>query len=289
MIFENLKFKESLFSNFNIRQYLIEHSIAQLVGVALPSDGVIHKKTIKDPSYSVNPDLAEAFSADLDDLGRLHWLVNTRKVTTILEFGVGKSTIIFNDALLKNKSRDQKIIQGTLRRANQYECHSVDNHQKWIDEAQSKNHLDAVKYHKSELVMGNFQGRVCTYYDPLPNLCPDLIYLDGPDQFSPTGSVRGISTNHKDRMPMSADILSIEHFLTPGTLIVVDGRTSNSRFLRSNFQRDWCYWHDQECDQHYFELVEEPLGIFNRRQIDFCLGMPYFERLDEMAKLKTIK
>ena len=59
--------------------------------------------------------------------------------------------------------------------------------------------------------MGTFNGRACTYYDPLPNLCPDLIYLDGPDQFSASGDARGVSTNHKDRMPMSADILVFEH------------------------------------------------------------------------------
>ena len=29
---------------------------------------------------------------------------------------------------------------------------------------------------------------------------------------------------------MAADILSIEHFLHPGTLIVIDGRTANARF-----------------------------------------------------------
>ena len=87
---------------------------------------------------------------------------------------------------------------------------------------------------------------------------------------------------------MSADILSIEHFLVPGTLIVTDGRTANARFLKTNLQRDWYYCHDQEADQHYFELVEEPLGIYNKRQIDFCLGLSYFDRLSEMKKAKAI-
>ena len=31
---------------------------------------------------------------------------------------------------------------------------------------------------------------LCTYYDNLPNISPDLIYLDGPDQFSSIGSLR---------------------------------------------------------------------------------------------------
>jgi hypothetical protein len=287
MILENLKLINSLFGQLSLSKYVSEHNIALLVGVDLSVYGEVEKKAVKDPSHNVNPDLTESFSPELDDLGRLHWLVNKRHVTTILEFGLGKSTVVFNDALLKNKLRDQDLIQGKLRRNNQYECHSIDNYQQWIDEVKSNNALDTVIYHKSELIMGEFQGRVCTYYDPIPNLCPDFIYLDGPDQSSPVGSIRGITTNHKDRMPMSADILSIEHFLAPGTLIVTDGRTANARFLKVNLQRDWYYCHDQEADQHYFELVEEPLGIYNKRQLEFCLGESYFDRLSEMKKAKS--
>ena len=35
---------------------------------------------------------------------------------------------------------------------------------------------------------------------------------------------------------MSADILVFEHFLQPGTLIVVDGRAANARFLKTNLE-----------------------------------------------------
>ena len=81
-----------------------------------------------------------------------------------------------------------------------------------------------------------------------------------------------MTTNHPDRLPMSADILAREHILLPGTWIVVDGRTANVRFLRSNLQSGWLYFHHEEFDQHYFELAETPLGIHNKRQIDFLLG-----------------
>ena len=39
---------------------------------------------------------------ELDDLIRLHYLVTSRKVMTILEFGVGKSSIVFDHALQIN-------------------------------------------------------------------------------------------------------------------------------------------------------------------------------------------
>lgn len=279
MIWENNDLVKILFKGFNISRYILENSIAEILDIDLNEYGDLEKKNIHDASYGVNPELQEPFSAELDDLAKLHWLVKNRHVTTVLEFGLGKSTIIFNNALIHNKLKDEDFVCSNLRRNNPYECHSVDNYQKWIEEIKNKNNLERVFYHKSNLLMSCFNGRACTYYDPIPNVCPDLIYLDGPDQFSPNGDIRGITTNHKDRMPMSADILVFEHFLTPGTLIVIDGRTSNARFLKSNLQRNWCYCHDPVGDQHYFELLEEPLGIFNLRQINFCLGNSYFERL----------
>ena len=117
--------------------------------------------------------------------------------------------------------------------------------------------------------MGTFNSRIASFYDPLPNISPDLIYIDAPDLYSPAGDVRGVTTAHRDSLPMSADILAIEHFLLPGTLIVIDGRTANARFLKTNFQRNWDYYHNKEYDQHFFILDEEPLGVYNKRQLDF--------------------
>ena len=74
-------------------------------------------------------------------------------------------------------------------------------------------------------------------------------------------------------MPMACDILKYEHFLTPGTIILTDGRTANARFLKSNFQRKWIYKHDIFNDQSIFFLNEKPLGKFNKEQINF-----YFKR-----------
>ena len=102
--------------------------------------------------------------------------------------------------------------------------------------------------------MGSFNDRICTFYDSTPNVSPDLIYLDAPDQHSVLGDVGGVSTRHKDKMPMSGDILRMEHFLLPGTLIVIDGRTANARFLKANLQRNWAYDYDKNFDQHFFEL-----------------------------------
>ena len=272
--------------DFNYNDYVLKHKLAELINqkeANISND--LSKKILYPPNFSVDPTNKIAFAPEFDDLSRLHYIVRKRKVTTILEFGVGLSTTVLGNALSLNKIDFFDFSSLNLRRANLYECHSVDNYQSWIDKCKKNIPLYLLdkkfnNLHKSNLVTSEFCGRICTFYDPLPNICPDLIYLDGPDQFSAIGDVRGLSTCHQDRMPMAADILSFEHFLQPGTLIIVDGRTANARFLSCNLQRNWAHLHSHKWDQHFFELQEEPLGIYNHRMLDHCLGEDYFLRLE---------
>ena len=89
--------------------------------------------------------------------------------------------------------------------------------------------------------MTTFKDRICTQYKKLPLCNPDFIYLDGPDQFKVKEDINGISTRHKDMMPMSCDILKFEYFYTPGTIIICDGRAANAKFLKDHFKRKWKY------------------------------------------------
>ena len=148
----------------------------------------------------------------------------------------------------------------------------MDNSEHWINLVKRNYNLDRVTLHYSEVRMGQFNGRICTYYESMPNVCPDLIYLDGPGQHNAIGDIRGIHTRDMERLPMAADLLAMEHFLLPGTLIIVDGRTANARFLKVNLQRNWDYSYSRDFDQHFFELIELPLGFYNARQIEYCLG-----------------
>ena len=211
------------------------------------------------------------YPPDFGDLSRLHYLVRSRRATTVLEFGVGKSTLVLADALYKNRMEYGDEVGQLLRRTNPFQLFVVDNDSAWLE--RTREHVDKVfsnvTYTCSPCDMSTFNGRICTYYRSLPNISPDFIYLDGPSQFGVNGCIRGICTNHKDRMPMSADILAIEHFLVPGTLLVVDGRGANARFLKCNLQRQWMYSYDAEFDQHFFELNEDPLGPINRSFLQF--------------------
>ena len=270
-------------ASFDYNAYIRENSLNLLLGDnSIVSD--YSQKNIKSPTFSVDPNNTTPFPPEYDDLARLHYLVSHRKALTVLEFGVGKSTIVMGDALLKNKRSHTGQTRDVLRRINAYQIHSIDNYADYIEvvenqipEALRKEGI--CNLHYSELEMGMFMDRACTYYSKIPNVCPDIIYLDGPDQFSPKGDVRGVSTNHQDRMPMAADILTIEHFLHPSTLIIVDGRTANARFLQCNLQRNWIHCYNAEWDQHFFELQETPLGVYNKRMINFCLGDSFYNRV----------
>jgi len=193
---------------------------------------------------------------------------------SIDDFGTGYSSLVMVNALAQNaRLYSQEVNQ--LRRNNPFELHSLDNEYKYIQISENRiphNLRSHAYFHFSKVSMATFNERVCTYYDQLPLISPDFIYIDGPDQFNTVGDIAGWSTRHKDMMPMSADVLRIEHFLTPGTIMVLDGRAANARFLKCNLQRAWLYQYDELYDQHVFILDEPPLGKYNRRQLEFYKG-----------------
>lgn len=230
----------------------------------------------RDVNFTVDPKNTEPYPAGnkVGDLLRLHKLCIERRVTTVLEFGCGYSTQIFAHALVQNKKDHGEFVSKNLRRNSLFEVHAIDDLQNYVSIVERRicdPYRQQVTLHVSPVMMTTFNGRICTEYKTLPNICPDLIYLDGPSQDSAKGDINGISTRHPDRLPMSCDILKIEHFLLPGTLIVVDGRAANARFLRANMQRDWAYEHDEENEVHFFELQERPLGRYNKAQMEYCL------------------
>ena len=114
-----------------------------------------------------------------------------------------------------------------------------------------------------------FENRFATEYLNLPLCNPDFIYLDGPDQFNIKNKINNFNIGHKDMMPMVCDILKIEYFLTPGTIILSDGRSANCKFLLDHFKRNWIHKHDLTNDQHIFYLNDPCLGKFNKLQLDF--------------------
>ena len=209
----------------------------------------------------------KTYKPDNKDLESLTKIIKETGRTTILEFGVGYSTLAFQKALKYNQK-----FYGSLsryRRNNPYETHSVDTSKKYILITKKRiKDLTKTFFTHSKCKMTTFNSRICHEYEKLPLINPDFIYLDGPHQFMVQGEINGISTRHIDMPPMSCDILKIESFLTPKTIIVVDGRAANARFLKSNLLRRWSYKYCKNRDQHFFLLDEEPFGKYSRSIIN---------------------
>ncbi len=273
-----------MFDKLDYKKWCLDNRINELFGIDLSTYGTVQRKASVGIFEAANPKNKAPYPPELDDLTRLHFLVRSRKVSTILEFGVGKSTLVFADAISKNKEEYGEFYKANIRRSTPFEINVVENGKEWIKTCKKsfpKELLSFVNFNLSEAEMTTFNGRACTMYKKLPNVCPDLIYLDGPDQWAAKNDVRGISDRTVDRLPMSADILLMEPYLLPGTLIVIDGRTANARFLKNNLQRNWDYKHYRDEDISTFELIESPLGKYNETQIRFCLG-------DNAPQLKKI-
>lgn len=200
------------------------------------------------------------------------------KRLNILEFGSGSSTVIFSHSLNKNKLKYLKIVKDKIRRVAPFTMISIETYKKFAKITANilKDNLgkkaNNCKIFLSKVNMTTFDGRICTEYSRLPKFSPDFIYLDGPDQRNVSGKVNNISTDYGDYFPMSCDILKIEFFLTPGTILVVDGRAANAEFLKKHFIRNWSYKYIKEVDFHIFILTEKPLGKHNLNQINFYTG-----------------
>ena len=249
------------------KEYLIQEGLNQYINFDANAD---FKEGVFD---AVSGKLNIPFPPVIEDLARLHRLIRKRKAFTVLEFGSGLSTIVMADALSKNKADFLGLQeQPVLRNRFMFQIFSVESDKKWIEYSQSNfpNHLlEHVNFHYSEIKIDTFNGRICHFYDNLPDIVPDFIYLDGPNPKDVKGSVNGITFQCDERTVMAADILLMESILLPGTFILVDGRTNNARFLKNNFQRNFEMSWDKDDDVTSFELKEERLGKYNILGSDF--------------------
>lgn len=223
---------------------------------------------------TIDPGNMIPFAPELADLCFLHRQIRQRKVLTVMEFGVGYSTVVMAAAMKKNKEEyEQKLEQADIRCIHPFSVYSLDADPHWIETAVRRLPNDLKEFTHiihSEVYMSTFQERVCHYYRSLPDIVPDFIYLDAPGPSQVLGDVDGLSFHRcVERTPNGADILRMEPSLTPGTMIVVDGRINNVRFLAHNLQRDWDIQVDEEEDRTVMELKEPPLGIHNKRRLVF--------------------
>ena len=212
-------------------------------------------------------------SYNFNDLSRLHWLVLSRKALNILEIGSGYSTVIFADACDILSSYFKKSQE--LRLEKKFHVYSLEESKKFLNITKKRIPKNCSKYVSLILAKHKiiyYKGKYASKCLNVPNISPDFVYLDGPSQYFQKKNFEGFNFNSIARFPMSADLLMLEYFFEPGTVIIIDGRTSNARFLKHHFKRKWKYIHDEKGDIHFFELNEKPLGVYNKKKIKFCLN-----------------
>jgi hypothetical protein len=248
-------------------KYFDLFGLDQLLGLDLLKGNSDNKAvTNVDPTYVV------PYGIEIPDLCRLHWICLNRKSTQVLEFGSGYSTLVFANALSILRNGHGDWAKNNTRLQEPFKLYSVEESPDFAEITKTRlgAYLDLVDLSVRSVSLTEINGRYATLYDTLPNTIPDLIYLDGPSQYATDESIAGFSINDTFRMPMAADLLRIEYFLEPGTVILVDGRTANASFLKNNFQRNWKYMHDVEGDFHLFELQDPFLGKLNADKFNYC-------------------
>ena len=217
-----------------------------------------------------------SYKPQTNDLMRLYEFIILNKRTTVLEFGSGWSTLIISIALNQLKKKYEHEIK-ELRRSDPFKIFTVENEKKFLNVTKKrvlnfskcKNLPKNIFYHFAECNLCLYENKYAIEYTSLPICNPDFIYIDGPDIFNVKGQINKFSYGHQDIMPIICDILKMEYFLIPGTIILMDGRTANAQFLADNFKRKWLYYHDKVNDQNVLFLDAPSLGKLNNRLLDF--------------------
>ncbi len=265
------KFSLKSFVNKNKIQFYMNFFELDYLLQAIPEDKIKNKN--EGYLIQVKNNEKKPIVYELPDLCRLHWLVLSRKVFNTLEIGSGFSTIFIADAKYILKKYFKKVEN--IRCEKQFHIYSVGENKHFLNITKKRipknlsNYISLI-FNKVDII--NYQGTFALKHRNLPNISPDLIYLDGPSLYSAKKKFMGFAFNNISRVPMSADILFFEFFLQPGTFILIDGRGANAEFLKNFLKRNWKYFYDKKGDCHYFELLEKPWGKWNRRKLKFCLG-----------------
>ena len=244
--FKNFKPITKFLKKFNLKSFVNKNKIQSYMNFfelnyllkEIPEDRIISKN--KRYLIQVKKNEKKPLVYELPDLCRLHWLVLSRKVFNTLEIGSGFSTIFIADAKYILKKYFKKVEN--IRCEKQFHIYSVGENKHFLNITKKRipknlsNYISLI-FNKVDII--NYQGRFALKHKNLPNISPDLIYLDGPSLYSAKKKFMGFAFDNISRVPISADILFFEFFLEPGTFILIDGRGANAEFLKNFLKRKY--------------------------------------------------
>ncbi|MBI2055286.1 MAG: hypothetical protein HYT42_00105 [Candidatus Sungbacteria bacterium] len=178
----------------------------------------------------------DAFAPSLGDLWFLYRMVRRRKPACILEFGSGCSTVLMAQALADNAER-LSSVHGFI--------YSVDADSRWAAETEKflPSHLKSfceISY--SPLLEGEYDGVPVFRHARIPNVRPDMLFLDGP----------ALTAERQ----AAADPLDIENRFPQHFCMIVDGRWANTMFLKKHLKRRYGFRNLRLSSMSIFELAE---------------------------------
>tara|TARA_Y100001978_G_scaffold47623_1_gene42684 strand:- start:19024 stop:19791 length:768 start_codon:yes stop_codon:yes gene_type:complete len=204
---------------------------------------------------------------NIEDLARLHFICKSTKPSSILEFGSGFSTYIFHSYLSDLDINDYDISFTLLQ--------IFEVHKRFLDIATKrfKKSSKNLKINSSicKIVKDLSRDDGSHYYEGKINYVPQIIYLDGPSHHDipKLKSDADIKTTQIGfiRSPISSDILKIESWLEPATILLIDGRIANVRYLKGKFYRNWEWAESKDGRFNVAILNEKPLGYYNSKML----------------------
>lgn len=224
---------------------------------------------------SVSPNVETAYPKNDLDLRALRLVIRLRKPLSLLEFGSGWSTLAIAEELSDLDAKFTEFPFNTHRHVSTpFRAFTLDESKHWLNIA-----LSRIPDEKKMYVSGQYSkvvkhaiGETQTLrYNWVPEIKPDLVYLDGPSQFALEiqSNSNEFSLNQPWFPPISSNLLQFEWLLEPGATILVDGRTTNVEFLVRNFQRTWRITRFLKLDMTLLTLISPPLGPSNIEKLNW--------------------
>lgn len=264
-----VNFYNNFFKNLdkNLKKYFYKNQLDKILKTNFK------KNNIPPPFQTFDQEGSNAFPCDIYDLTRLHKIIVSLKVISVLELGSGESTRIMADALRineKNNLNDSLLMK--IRKKEKFKIHSIETEKKYlqITERKTKAYQKYVKYYHTGAIKTQFNDNICGRYKTIPPISANLIYIDGPSPYSYNKkNLNYIDLGFPEITNITCDLLLMEPFLLPGTVVIFDGLTNNAYFNIQRLKRNWLWKHNLKFDYTIMALIDKPLGIHNINELKF--------------------
>jgi len=186
-------------------------------------------------------------------------MVRKIKPKTVVEFGTGWSTVTIAAALNEN-FRLSPEEYGGVRPIN----HVIEAPDKWVDIVKKclPGHLDEFcRFYLSTPKITVSNGELCSQYETLPDVSPDLIYVDGPGSSQIVGNINGLSMGRQ----VVADVKLYENKMSRECTVIIDSRLANLNWYLRNLVGYYRCTYVPLAEQAVLQKVEKLPPLRNNR------------------------